>query len=426
MSAKIRELCAGKPVAIFGTGASGTATKKLLDSLGIESIFYAEVDSKKTGEIDGKLLQPFDENNAKKHSLVVYSPAFRPDHKWITLAEQNGATTVCEADFASLAWSGKIIAITGTNGKTTLTKFLTKVLNESGFDAVSAGNIGFPLSQYCVEFGNDKNKIAVYELSSFQTSKLKFLKPDILLWTNFAPDHLDWHKDMREYFDAKNNLLNATTGRIFIGSSVKEFADANNIIILDELNTIPAPEPFDNSIQSRNFNMAVEFGKEFNIAKEKFEESAKSFELPNFRFSTPIEIDNVRFYNDSKATNAHATIAALQELKNENHLIWIGGGKDKNCDLTELVEAICETAKGAILIGQTSDKLKVMLDNKLPSGTYVCESMQDAVRKSMELSKKNSAVLFSPAFSSFGMFSNYSERGKSFKNEVLCLKNLKK
>jgi len=432
MIEKIRELCADKPVAIFGTGASGTATKNLLDSLGIESVFYAEANSKKTGEIAGELLQPFDEHTAKNHALVVYSPAFRPDHKWITLAEENGASAVCEADFSALAWRGKIIAITGTNGKTTLTKFITKVLNECGFDAISTGNIGFPLSQYCAEFGSDKNKIAVYELSSFQTSNLKFLKPDILLWTNFAPDHLDWHKDMQEYFQAKNNLLKATKDKVFIGSSVQDFAKSQNItisenvIVLDENNPVPAPTPFDNSIQSRNFNMAIEVGKEFGITKDKFEESAKTFDLPAFRFSTPIEVNQVRFYNDSKATNAHATIGALQELKDENHLIWIGGGKDKNCDLTELVDAICQSAKSAILIGQTAEKLKCMLDGKLSDGVCVCDSMKDAVEKAMSMSKKGSAVLFSPAFSSFGMFSSYSERGKSFKNEVLCLKNLKK
>ena len=148
MSSKITELCNGKPVAIFGKGASGNAAKKLLDSLGIGSVFYAESDAK-----------IFDENDVNKHSLIVYSPAFRPDHSWIRLAEKNGATAICETDLSALVWSGKIIAITGTNGKTTLTKFLTKVLNESGFDAISAGNIGYPLSEFCVELDNNENKI---------------------------------------------------------------------------------------------------------------------------------------------------------------------------------------------------------------------------------------------------------------------------
>ena len=420
MLSKITELCNGKPVAIFGKGASGNAVKELLDSLGIKSVFYAESDA-----------EIFDESNVNKHSLIVYSPAFRPDHNWIALAEKNGATTICETDLSALVWNGKIIAITGTNGKTTLTKFLTKVLNESGFEAISAGNIGYPLSKYCAKFSNNKNKIVVYELSSFQTSKIKFLKPDILLWTNFAPDHLDWHTDIVEYFNAKNNLLNATIGKAFVGNSVVDFAKSNditlrkNIEILEESGIAQSPAPFDNSIQSQNFKMAMEVGKELGIPKEKFVESAKTFELPDFRFSTPIEVNQVRFYNDSKSTNAHATIGALKELKDEKHLIWIGGGKDKNCDLTELSETICKYAKSAVLIGQTSTKLKILLDGKLSDGVYVCGSMKEAVEKSAELSKNGSAVLFSPAFSSFGMFSNYADRGKSFKNEVLCLKNLK-
>ena len=147
MSEKIRDLSNGKAVAIFGKGASGNAAKKLLDSIGIESVFYADCDA-----------EIFDQTNAKKHSLVVYSPAFRPDHQWICLAEENGATAICETDLSALAWSGKIIAITGTNGKTTLTKFLTKVLNESGYDAIAVGNVGYPLCQFCAEGGNNKNR----------------------------------------------------------------------------------------------------------------------------------------------------------------------------------------------------------------------------------------------------------------------------
>lgn len=433
MSTRIQELAAGKPVAIFGTGVSGVAAKKLLDSLGIESVFYAETGTKKTGEIDGVLLKPFDEENAKRHSLVVYSPAFRPDHKWIKTANASGAKAICEPDLSALAWSGKIFAVTGTNGKTTLTSFITHALVEGGFDAVSAGNIGQSLSSFCPQFGNDKNKIAVCELSSFQTANLSYLRPDALLWTNFAPDHLDWHIDMEEYFVSKFNLVDATIGgQIVVGSSVEdactqyEKALPKSAIVLDEDNPVDAPSPFDSKIQARNFEMAVEFGKLAGIKRELFENAAKTFSLPAHRFSKPVEINGVKFYNDSKATNAHAAIAAIEELKNENDLIWIGGGKDKYCDLESLVETVSENARCAVLIGQTAQKLKSMLESKSYKGAaFVCNSMSEAVKKAYELSKKNSAVLFSPAFSSFGMFSGYAERGKSFENEVLCLKNLK-
>ncbi len=432
MSEKIKSLCNSKPAAIFGCGSSGLAAKKLLDFLGIESVFYAENISKKIAELGTKAFANFDKNHAKEHSLVIYSPVFRPDHKWLKLARTENATLVCEPDLSALAWSGKIFAITGTNGKTTLTKFLTKSLNDAGFDAISAGNIGEPLSSFCPKFGTNPNKIAVCELSSFQTSNLQFLKPNALIWTNFAPDHLDWHVDMKEYFEAKMNLLKATGDNpIFVGSSVEKSAKEYGVNlpkhtkILDEENPLQAPAPFESSIQSRNFQMALEFAKTLGLNENNLCESAKAFNLPDYRFSMPIEIDGVRYYNDSKATNAHAAIAAIEELKNESDLIWIGGGKDKLCDLNELINAITKHVKAVVLIGQSAEKLEKSLIERDFCKVFICKSMKDAVEKSANLASKGSAVLFSPAFSSFGMFAGYAERGKSFKNEVLCLKNLK-
>ena len=416
MSDKIAQLAGGKPVAIFGTGASGTAAKKLLDSLGIASVLYAETSAKKPASGDASAVREFSADAAKRHALAVYSPAFRPDHKWIETARNAGATTICEPDLSALAWSGSTIAITGTNGKTTLTSFIT------------AGNIGAPLSAFCPEYGRAPQKTAVCELSSFQTSNLQFLRPDFLLWTNFAPDHLDWHKDMEEYFRAKFNLVSATKGGIVVGSSVADAAREygaklpDAAVVIDESATRSASPPFDSSIQARNFAMAVEFGKLFGLDKNAFEKAAKTFNLPAFRFSKPIEVGGVRFYNDSKATNIHAALAALEELKGEKNLVWLGGGKDKLCDLKPLTDAVNKRAKAAVLIGQTARKLADGLE--IPA--FVCESMAEAVKRSYELADGNAAVLFSPAFSSFGMFSGYVERGKSFENEVLCLKNLNK
>ncbi|MBQ6535059.1 MAG: UDP-N-acetylmuramoylalanine--D-glutamate ligase, partial [Opitutales bacterium] len=316
MTKNIKELCASKPAAIFGTGASGAAAKRLFDSLGIESVFYAESGAER-----------FDSNAARRHALVVYSPAFRPDHPWIAEAEKNGCLAICEPDLSALAWRGKIYAVTGTNGKTTITKFLTRAFSLAGFDAVAAGNVGKPLSAFCAELDGGAGKIAVCELSSFQTSNPRFLKPDALLWTNFAPDHLDWHKNMREYFFAKFNIVEAALGKpIVAGSSVaraaKEYGAKlpEGAEIFDESLSYSAPEPFSSSIQARNFAMAEMFAKKIGLSRKGLLKAAESFSLPEYRFSAPEEIGGIRFYNDSKATNAHAAIAALEELAGENDL----------------------------------------------------------------------------------------------------------
>ncbi len=420
-SDKIKKLANGKPVAIFGAGVSGVATKKLLDKIGIASEIYAE----NLGTI-------FNESKAQTHSLVVYSPAFRPDNDWINITNKNGLECICETDLSSLVWRGKIVAITGTNGKTTLTKFITHALNLAGEKAIAVGNVGTPLSEICAQGNFNENTIAVYELSSFQTLKLKYLKPDAVIWTNFDSDHLDWHKDLKEYFTAKLNLANALSTNVFIaGSSVKAFAEKLQIKlpqcakIFDEKNPPIAPEPFSSKIQSKNYLAAKLLWSELGLDASILEKACESFELPKFRFSHPEKIGDVNFFNDSKATNAHAAIAAIEELSTSSNLIWLGGGKDKLCDLSELVECVTTHCKGAVLIGQTAEKLQNLLSEKSVK-SFKAETMQQAVEMCFELASPNGDVIFSPAFSSFGMFAGYAERGKSFDDAVLCLKNSKK
>jgi len=426
---KIISLSKGKSVALFGVGISATSAKILLGKLGIESEFYAQGEGKHAEKsVDFKEFTP---NDAPKHALVVYSPAFRPDNQWIKTAEESGAMAICETDLSALAFDGKIIAVTGTNGKTTLTSFITHVLNLNARQAIAAGNIGKPLCAFCAEFEETADKIAVYELSSFQTSRIKFLRPDALVWTNFAPDHLDWHVDMQEYFDAKLNLANSLRAQVmYAGSSVLEYAKKYDrhlpdfAKIMPEKNLPTCPAPFDSSVQAQNYTLALQVLANFGITANAVAEAAKTFKLPAFRFSSPIEKLGIRFYNDSKATNAHAAIAALDNLAGKKNLIWLGGGKDKYCSLDDLVVSIKKSAQGAVLIGQTAEKLKNLL-GEMPLGVHACQTMEEAVQTSANLAGKGGNVLFSPAFSSFGMFSGYSERGKSFENAVLCLKNLK-
>lgn len=427
----IAGLAKGAPAAIFGTGSSGLAAAELLSKLGIESVFYAQAGTKHDGAIAGDKLEPFGEAAAKRHRLVVYSPAFRPDHEWLRLAESFGAQTVCEPDLSALAWRGKILAITGTNGKTTLTSFLTHASNLAGEDCVAAGNIGTPLCAICAKTADTSGKTAVCELSSFQTFKLEYLKPDVLFWTNFAPDHLDWHTSMKEYFEAKYNLVKALKGdALFIGESVAEYADKFGFEIpafaqiISEKNPPAAPAPFDSSIQAQNYAFARAYWEKLGRDPAILERAAASFSLPAYRFSKPERVHGMNFYNDSKATNVHAAVAALKELRGKENLVWLGGGKDKNCELDELVAKVRESACAAVLIGQTAEKLARALVG-LPRGTQVCATMEEAVRAAAELGGEKANVLFSPAFSSFGMFSGYAERGKSFTDAVLCLKNSK-
>lgn len=417
MSDKIKELCNNKPAAIFGKGVSALCAKGLFDSLGIESVLYSE------NAADN--CRVFDENAAKKHSLVVYSPAFRPDHKWLKLAKQNNAELICEPDLASLAWQGNIIAISGTNGKTTTTAFLAKALNEAGINAVAAGNIGIPLSKFCVEKNGGKNCTAVCELSSFQLMGVKYMSPIAYVWTNFDQDHLDWHTDMREYFDAKFALVKMLKKPVFIvGQSVADYAKKYGVALPDFTEIVQrqnnCPKPFDNNIQCENYCLAKALFKKLELSEEILQKAAQTFSLAKYRFATSGTINGITFINDSKGTNAHSTIAAINALKGKP-VIWIGGGKNKKCDLTDLANAVAENCKCAFLIGQSASLLEPLL-NERHCNTKTCATLKEAVCGAYTAAKSGYYVLFSPAFSSFGMFDGYAHRGKCFDEELLGLK----
>ena len=267
---KLERLSGGKKVALWGRGASTASAEKLFAKAGIECEYYG----------DGE--KEFDSSAAESHRLAVYSPAFQNSHRFFDVARKANIAALGEPDIAGACWNGKIVAITGTNGKTTLTSFLALALRKAGFDAVSAGNIGTPLCEFIES--DIESRIAVCELSSFQTMRLKYLKPDACLWTNFAPDHLDWHLDMREYFLAKLELARLLKKEIFIiGESVADFAAKENIAlprfaqIAEKASAQTPPPPFDNSIQAENFALALAFWEKWALTESALYAAAKEF-----------------------------------------------------------------------------------------------------------------------------------------------------
>ena len=427
-------LKAGK-AAVFGGGVSARAAGRLLGKISIPCEYYFE-----NSDGSGKI---FDEAAVKSCGFVVYSPAFRPDHKWLALARANGALTLCEPDFASLFWNGKIVSVSGTNGKTTLVSFLARAFEACGFESFAAGNIGIPLSDFCADFyGRDNSeKIAVCEVSSFQSAALSCMRSDAFAWTNFAPDHLDWHLSLGEYFNAKFNIARLLKAPVFVAAeSVFDYAKKNGIVLPDFAKLAPripvqlCPKPFNTPVQAENFSIAHALWKLMSLDENALFKAAEGFELAKYRFRAGEDFDGVEFINDSKATNVHAASAAIEALNGRN-IVWIGGGKDKNCSLADFAALLCDRAKEIFLIGQSAQKLK---DAVLAAGSgkiapHICASLGEAVKEAYAAAKKlgpNDAgkpvVLFSPAFSSFGMFSGYAERGKVFGDAVFDLKNLKK
>ena len=180
-----------RPVAILGGGISGRGVEALLASLGAQGTVY-----------DAQGLA-FDAAASRRHALVVFSPGFPPSHPWLQLARAAGSVCLGELDFASLFWRGRIVAVTGTNGKTTLAEFLAHALAGIGVEARAAGNIGRAFSQSVADAGGGAPAaVAVCEVSSFQAETLQHFHAEATLWTNLAEDHLERHGEMDSYFAA--------------------------------------------------------------------------------------------------------------------------------------------------------------------------------------------------------------------------------
>jgi len=405
-----------RPVAVFGAGVSGQGVLALLAALGARGILY---DEKSTGAH-----QTFAPVDASGHGLVVFSPGFAPEHPWLAVARAAGCTCVGELDFASLFWRGELVAITGTNGKTTLTEFLAHALNAAGRRAHVTGNVGYPFSRFVVEQAG-RADIAICEVSSFQAETLQYLRPTATLWTNFAEDHLERHPGMAAYFAAKWRLVERTPpGAVLLGSSVQNYALSTGHTLPPSAGLASEGQPADARLggtvfagypQYENFLLAAAWWHRAGLPAAALFEAAQTFQLGDHRLGRVGEKNGVTFWNDSKATNFHAVEAALATFAGP--VLWIGGGKAKGGDLGAFVQRIARRIKHAFLIGETSP---VLATHCRAAGVplSLCAGLAEAVRDAFVLARPGDHVLLSPGFASFDQFRGYDDRGRQFESLV--------
>lgn len=414
---------ARRPVAVLGFGVSGQAAAALLRQCGCAVEAYDEK------SVPGVRAE-FGPEEAKRHDLVIYSPGFRQEHPWLVTARAAGCQCLGELDFASLFWQGRLIAVTGTNGKTTLTEFLATALRRQGLSAVPAGNIGHPLSRLD-DLGATQDRVAVCEVSSFQAEGLQYLRPHAVLWTNFDEDHLDRYANLRDYFEAKWNLVERLAQpRLVVGESVALLAEkfgrklpGHAVVVrrAGALRLVPRGSVFDSYPQSENYLVARAYWELEGYPVNVLEETAQSFSTRRHRLARVAEWEGVAYWNDSKGTNFHATLAALETFPGP--VVWIGGGKSKGGDIEGFAARAAGRVREAFLIGETAGVLAAGLHQRGVAATQ-CESLREAVQKAHETSRQSppAQVLFSPGFSSFDMFHDYAERGLAFEQAVLGLK----
>lgn len=402
----------------MGGAVSGSGAIALLSKLGASAVVY---------DRSGR---EFSAEAARVHELVVFSPGFSLHHPWLEIARKSGCVCMAEIDFASLFWTGRIVAITGTNGKTTLTEFLARALNGAGRRALSAGNIGLPFTQLVAdEDGGATDVTAVCEVSSFQAEQLGHFFADGLLWTNFAEDHLERHSGMEAYFTAKWELvLRTPPGHFFAGSSVQRYAAQYGRPIPpgayvptegQPADARLAGTPFASYPQRENFILAAAWWRAEGLDEAALYAAAKGFRMGRHRLSSVGTVEGVNYWNDSKATNFHAVEAALGGFPRP--VVLIAGGRSKGGDVAAFARRISPRITYAALIGETGAALGVAFE-AMGMPHLVCTTLEEAIRAAAAAAHPDGDVLLSPGFSSFDMFRNYEDRGDSFERVVAELR----
>ncbi len=347
----------------------------------------------------------------KGRDLVVISPGVRPDSAPVKWAHEFNIELVSEIELAASVCAAPIIAITGTNGKTTTTTLVGDVIKASGRKVFVLGNIGTPFSSFVSEI--KKDDLVSLEVSSFQLETIKHFKPKVAVILNLTPDHLDRYRDVKQYLDAKL--------RIFMNQ------DASDYLILnygdESLRNITDKAKskilyFNKESWEKDFNqnqMAVlAVARALGIEKRICDKVFENFKGVEHRMEFVRNLNGIEFINDSKATNIDSTIWALRNIKKP--AVLIAGGRDKGSDFSSIRELVKEKIREVVLVGESSDRIESAWKDILP--IVKVRSFSEAVETAFRKSRPGEIVLFSPMCKSFDLFTDYEHRGRTFKELV--------
>lgn len=374
----------------------------------------------------------FEPGDIERFDSCVWSPGFPANHPWRQIAESSDKLCLSEIDFAARFWKGRIYGVTGTNGKTSLTTLLVKAFENTGRPSVAVGNIGLPFADAVLSDLNTAESVAVCEISSFQAELTTGTFLDGLLWTNFAEDHLDRYSDLEAYFAAKAQLFSCVKkeGPVVLGPKMAHWMqrfqiEGGDVDIAEPFSetdeVLPPSSPFFTGPQAENFAVAARFWERLGLSSLALIKAAEEFELGPHRLNLVSDWNGVLFWNDSKATNFHATLGALKSMTGS--VYWIGGGQSKGGDLTGFAQSLAPQVERAFLYGEVAEALADALEGEgLPVEIEVrCEAVIEKAFLAAQSFPPNH-LLFSPGFASFDQFSSYAERGKCFTDKVLGLK----
>ncbi len=438
----------GKKVLVLGISKSGIAAAKFLKKHGAD-VYVTEskvaVDKQKIKELEDLGINVEFGHHSDEFingsDFAVTSPGIPPHSEIITKLKNENISVISELELAYRESDIPFIVITGTNGKTTTTALTEHILSRK-YKARACGNIGYPP---CSMADEDLDYF-VCEASSFQLEMSPSLRPLIAVWTNFTPDHIDWHQGLENYFNAKAKvfkntqaakycILNAKDPKLLEFSSkvdgelfmfgddssenccyesketiiYKRYGNEEEIIKLSDC-------PLIGEHNYQNIMCAIICAKLVGIDNQTIREAIMDFKAPEHRLEKVVQSGGITFYNDSKATNPEASIVAINSFNNQD-VALIAGGRDKNTDLTEFCHSINEHIRTVILIGEATERFEQNLRKNGFSNIIKENSMENAIDKGIELHPD--VILLSPACASFDMFDSYEHRGEVFKEYVL-------
>jgi UDP-N-acetylmuramoylalanine--D-glutamate ligase len=441
-----------KKVIVIGAARSGISTMDVLKTLGA----HVTLNDIKTEEQLGDL---YEELSAKAdvlilgshpkdlgaYDLMVLSPGVPTDLPFILEAKDLGVEIIGELELAYRHCKGSFLGITGTNGKTTTTSLVGAIFAESGRDHAVVGNIGLPAISKALEASGDT--VMVTELSSFQLESIESFKPQVGAILNLTPDHLNRHKTMAAYVDAKcrifenqtaddimilnydneptRELASRITSRVVFFSRKVQldegiFVENDQIVVVDGDKKvivgpvadifIPGPHNLENVLAAVGLTYFA------GIDPSVIMQAVRDFKGVEHRVEFVDVVEGITFYNDSKGTNPDATIQAVRAMNKPT--VLIAGGMDKGSDFNELMEAFGPEIKHMVLLGETKDIIEETANKHGFTAITKVGTMAEAVAKSFELAKEGYNVLLSPACASWDMYESYEIRGDEFKSLV--------
>ncbi len=447
---------AKKKVLVFGSGISGIGAAGLLEEQGAEVVLYDGDEKLQEEKIRNKLkdgskaqiiIGAFPAELLDTLDIVILSPGVPVDHPLVNQMREKGILITGEVELAFESGKGDVLAITGTNGKTTTTALLGEIMKNYKDDVFVVGNIGNP---YTTAAGKMKDgSITVAEMSSFQLETILDFRPKVSAILNFTPDHLDRHHTMEAYVEAKKNIARNQTEDDYcilnyedkltreFGENIKAqvlyfssrrklekgiYLEDDRIIYRDKEITELCSIKELNLLGLHNYEnvmaaaaMALVYGAPAEIVRE----SVKAFKGVEHRIEYVTEKNGVAYYNDSKGTNPDAAIKGIQAMNRPT--VLIGGGYDKESVYTEWINSFEGKVKRLVLVGATKEKIA---RDARTCGFYdyiFADTFEEAVLEAVKAAEPGDAVLLSPACASWGMFPNYEVRGEKFKEIVNSL-----